>query len=602
MDDFSSPFFDTGQSAIQKTSARMGWFIGILFVVALVLLSRSVWLQVVQGSGYLSQAESNRVSERVIQAPRGIFYDKHGKQLVENVSSTDLVFDPTLLPKREDESYLIETLPTLVPSLSPEDVQEALQKARSTQRITVVAKALGHDVVLAIEEAQANVQGARLVSSLVRKYPMGVTLSHVLGYTSAVTSEELSARDSLISTDITGKRGLEKVYDDELRGTHGVSYVEVNAAGRSQIDLGKKEPVASTDIRLTLDSDLQDYIVSLFSTKDSDSNDPQRTNGAAVVMDVATGAIDAIVSYPGFDANVFSQPSLSNAAPAIFKDTRLPLFNRAVEGTYPSGSVIKPFIAAAGLQEGVITEQTTVLSTGGITIGPWHFYDWKAGGHGLTDVKKALAESVNTFFYLLAGGDETHEGLGVETINSYMHKFGWGDITGVDLPSEASGFLPSPEWKEQTFNERWYVGDTYHFGIGQGNVLVTPLQIAASTAGIANGSIWHQPHLRADIEPSTRPLPVDSKNIRIIQEGMRQAVTDGSARSLSTLPVPLAGKTGTAQIGGSEDTHAWFTSFGPYENPSKVVVVLVERGGGGDTDAVPIAKQIWDWLITHDAL
>lgn len=598
-----STFIEDSRRAKAKHQRRYWVLRAPIVFIALIVIGRGFYLQIMTGSTYRRQAEDNRVTPKVIPAPRGIFFDDKGKQLVENISSTDLVLDPQSLPKEEDEAYLLETLPKLLPDLLPQDIKDALVRTRTSRRPTLIAKALDHNTVLTIEQAGNQVAGVKLVSSLVRKYTYPFSTAHVLGYTSPVTGQELTDQADLLPTDTTGKLGLEQNYDRSLRGRHGTSYLEVNASGKPQVDLGQQDPIAGKDITLTIDIDLQEYIYSLFADRnDARKKDKkEKVAGAVVAMDPQTGAVKALVSYPSFDPNVFSQPALRKQATGLFSDDSQPLFNRATTGTYPSGSIIKPFIAAGGLQEGIITDKTTVLSTGGITIGQWHFFDWKAGGHGVTDVRKALAESVNTFFYLLAGGDETKQGLGVEKIAKYLHAFGWGTPTGIDLPSEATGFIPTPAWKEATFHERWFIGDTYHLGIGQGNVLVTPMQIASATSALANGKYWYTPRLVSDNHEQKRSLPIDAKNIDIVRQGMRQAVTDGSARSLNSMSIALAGKTGTAQIGGSDNTHAWFTSFGPYEKPQLVVTVLLEKGGAGDAEAVPMAKSIWQWWIDHDA-
>ena len=332
------------------------------------------------------------------------------------------------------------------------------------------------------------------------------------------------------------------------------------------------------------------------------------TIGSIIALDPRSGAIRALVNYPAYDPNAFSQPGKFSESTVFFGDERQPLFNRAISGSYAPGSTIKPLIAAAGLQEGVITRNTSFLSTGGINIGIWSFPDWKSGGHGQTNVTKAIAESVNTFFYLLAGGDENIKGLGVEKITEYLSAFSWGKTTGIDLPNEAEGFLPSAEWKKEVKDERWYIGDTYHLGIGQGDVLVTPLQVAVGTAAIANGTTVYQPFIVADkvAQNSSRTehktkIPINKSHIQTVQEGMRQAVLEGSARRLSSLPLAVAGKTGTAQFaGGIENTHAWFTSFAPYDTPELTVTVLLEKGGKGDEHAVPIAQEIWQWWHEHE--
>lgn len=592
---------EESRTRTERSMRRFSLLTGFLLFAITLVIGRGAYLQIIQGGSFRERAEHNRVENIVIPAPRGIIYDMHKTQLVENISSTDLVINPTQLPTQDNESALIDRLTTLLPLLPPEEIQAAIAKARKTQQNTLLSKAINHDTVLAIEEAERELPGVYLASSLVRKYPYAEILAHVLGYTSPVTAEELEKESSLAVTDTTGKQGIEKIYDASLRGQHGLTYTEVNASGKQKTNLGTKPAIPGEDITLTINVDLQKFIYGLFSEKNERAKqsrgDPLR--GAAIVLDPNSGAVRALVSYPSHDPNIFSQPSLRSHAASIFQDPATPLFNRAVDGMYPSGSTIKPFLAAAALEEGVITPQTTVYSTGGITVGPWHFADWKAGGHGITNVTKALSESVNTFFYMVAGGLDGNPGLGIDRATTYLKSFGWGTKTGIDLPSEAAGFLPSPDWKLKTTGQPWYIGDTYHLGIGQGDVLVTPLQIAAATGAIAQGKYWFTPHL---IEGSItkRLIPIRSEYVRVVQEGMRQAVINGSSRSLSTLPMLLAGKTGTAQIGGTEKTHAWFTSFGPYKNPTYVVTILLEEGGAGDKDAVPIAKEIWQWIAEHE--
>ncbi len=565
-------------------SASMG-------VVLALLVGRSFTLQILRGEDFRRTAEGNRVAALPIAAPRGILYDASGKALTENIASTDVLLDPSTLPAEEDEAYLLEKIPALLSGITPEAVREGIHRARELKRPVVLKKAASHMEVLALEAAQQEIAGVRLVSALVRKYPYGEDLAHVVGYTGAVTAEELERNPSLLPIDTTGKIGLEKTYEDSLRGRPGYVYSEVNAAGRPQKDLGRQQPTAGKDLALTIDVELQQFIAGQL-------RDGKR-QGAVVVLDPRDGAIKALVSFPTFDPNVFSQPGQGEAAASATNEPSQPLFNRALAGAYPPGSTIKPFLAVGGLAEGVIDEQTTVLSSGGIRIGQWYFPDWKASGHGSTDVKKAIAESVNTFFYLLAGGDETRTGLGVERATEYLGLFGWGSTPEIDLPGAEDGFLPSKAWKEKTKGERWYIGDTYHLGIGQGGVLVTPLQLADSTAAIANGTHSIQPHLSSDVTGKRKRLPFHAEHITIVREGMRQTVTEGSGRRLSSFPVAIAGKTGTAQVGGTDKTHAWFTSFGPYEEPQLVITVLLEYAGEGDDEAVPFTETIWRWWLEN---
>jgi len=590
---------------------RWMFLYALLVLIGVLLGGRSFYLQVVRGAGFREAAEGNRVAPISITAPRGIIYDQHGTQLVENIASTDLFFDPVTLPAEEYESTLIETLPEIA-GVPRDTVVTALHQARERQRPVRVAAALDHETVLAIEQRRHELPGLQLSASLVRKYPYGQTLAHVLGYTSPVTADELTENPDLLPIDITGKTGVERRYDSALHGQHGVSYVEVDAGGTQQKQLERFEPVPGADLYLSIDAELQAYLLTLFEELRQDEENalgypnPDPVRGAVVVLDPESGAVQALASFPQYDPNIFSQPALRTQADEVIADELQPLFNRAVTGTYPPGSTIKPMLAAAALQEDIITPQTTVLSVGGLSIGPWHFPDWRAGGHGTTDVFKAIADSVNTFFYLAVGGDESRAGLGLERTTHYLEDFGWGSATGIDMPGEASGFLPTAEWKETVKNEAWYIGDTYHLAIGQGDVLATPLQLAVATAAIANGGTVVMPYVadysmgvdgaQVALPHTSRQSSIDSQHLATVRQAMRETVVAGSGRYLSDFPMPLAGKTGTAQIGGTEETHAWFTSFGPYEDPAAVVVVLLERGGAGDQQAVPLAKKIWAWL------
>jgi penicillin-binding protein 2 len=584
---------------------------GLWIIILGILAGRSFYLQVMHGAAFRSTAEGNRVAARLLTAPRGIIYDVHGQQLVENVASTDVVLDPAQVPRGENESVLIEQLPQLVPGVSATDVQEALQRTRESQRPVRLATALDHDTVLAIERKSGELPGVQLVSSLVRRYRDGRVTAPFLGYTGYVAADDLESRGYLASTDIIGKTGIEQAYDEPLHGKHGVSYEEINAAGATQKHIREELPLPGRDLHLSLDIELQQFITDLLTRTEDERAQKglPAVSGAVVALDPRTGGVRALVSYPSYDANVFSQPKLGDQTAGVINDPRQLLFNRAVAGMYPPGSTIKPFIAAGALAENIISGDTTFLSTGGLQVGPWNFPDWKAGGHGVTDVKKALAESVNTFFYLITGGDADHLGLGVERTRTYLAGFGWGEATAIDVPNEAPGFLPTEAWKLKAKGEPWYIGDTYHLAIGQGDVLVTPLQIAVSTAAVANGGFVHQPSLvqatavgeeePEPVERSTQRVAVPAEDLAIVREGMRDVVTKGSGRSLSSLPLALAGKTGTAQVGTGDDTHAWFTSWGPYESPELVVTILLERGGAGDKDAVPLAKEIWQWWSEH---
>jgi penicillin-binding protein 2 len=606
----------TGETPLKAAAPdpRFGLLFWFLVLIMGAIVGRSFQLQIIESERFQLQAEENRVEALPIPAPRGIIYDQRNEQLSINVASTNVILDPVTLPSEENEAPLFDNLPRFIP-ITPDELRAQISRVRATGQLVILHRALAHEDAITLASALDVLPGVRLESSSARSYPHGAALAHVVGYTSPVGSEEFERRADLRITDSTGKAGIEKQYDEQLRGRNGAIYREVDAQQRPQKELGEEPSVPGADLRLSIDAGLQDYIYHFLETyrpatpnqaaeETDDVAAGQPPVGAVVVLEPASGAIRALVSYPSYNPNVFSQPILREEAQTILSDSAQPLFNRAISGTYAPGSTIKPLLAAAGLAEGLISTQTAWFSSGGIRVGEWFFPDWKAGGHGATDVYKALAESVNTFFYLLVGGDETHQGLGPEVTDRYLSSFAWGKTTGIDLPGEEAGLVPGPGWKERYKNERWYIGDTYHLAIGQGDVLVTPLQVAVATAAIANGGKVPEPFVveqytapdtTVSHEIKTESLGIDSRHLETVRRGMRQAVTEGSARRLLSLPMSVAGKTGTAQIGGTDDTHAWFTSFGPYENPELVVTVLLERAGGGEMAAVPVAEAIWRW-------
>jgi len=274
-------------------------------------------------------------------------------------------------------------------------------------------------------------------------------------------------------------------------------------------------------------------------------------------------------------------------------DPALPLFPRASRGEYPSGSTIKMVIAAAALQEHIVTPQTSILSTGGIRIGEWFFPDWKSGGHGRTNLSKALAESVNTYFYMIGGGYQSFAGLGIDRLARYLKDMGLGSKTGIDLPNEKDGFVPDPEWKEKTKKEIWYIGDTYHVSIGQGDTIVTPLQVHAYTNYFANKGTSYVPHLVKSITPQIYKKDIFASDIvNDVRLGLREGVLSGSSKRLSLLPVSSAGKTGTAQWSKDRAPHAWFTGWAPFDDPKVSITVLIEEGEEGSRSAIQVAYEI----------
>ncbi len=597
----------TGRRFLGLTIPYGRFRIGAIVIISLFMLltGRAAYLQILQGEHYAALAEGNRYSTHTIGPPRGIVTDRNGEVLIENVSTFTLAMRiadiPQDLAKREDVLNRAANLA----GINRTDIDLLISKfADSPYDLIPVKRGIPYEAAMRLAIESATMPGFELEASSTRHYTSAApSLSHVLGYVGNITEEEYSVwkEYGYRKVDEIGKTGIELSAESILRGTPGKLVTEVDAKGNELAIVSKEDAQPGSNITLSIDLELQKFIESRLETEFEKSN---ARRAAVVAIDPQTGAVRALVSLPTFDSNSFAGGIEPDEYKRLLSDEDNPLFPRAIAGEFPSGSTFKPFVAYAALKEGIITENSTVLSTGGIRIGQWFFPDWKAGGHGITDVKKAIAESVNTFFYIVGGGYKDITGLGVQRITDYAREFGFGSKTGIDLPNEADGFLPSKEWKEETKGERWYVGDTYHLAIGQGDLLVTPIQLAVGLAEIANGGKRITPYLIDSIDgPAGQQLSLETESeqifdpqiIQIVREGMRQTVTQGSGRYLNSLPIATAGKTGTAQTPGDKPTHAWFIGFGPYENPDLAVVVLVEEGGEGSSVAVPIARDIFEW-------
>lgn len=580
----------------------------IAFAIALglvgLLLARLFFLQVVQGADYLGLSEGNRIRLHPIEAPRGVVFARTGEKLISNIPDFEIRVIPSDFPKQPEEVAVIISDIATVLDVHPSELEGAFADFPpfAFEPLTII-EGVNHEQAVRIMMKTHTTPGIMVKATASRAYEHPELYSHILGYTGKISEEEYEALrgTGYYLADKVGKTGVEFSYEQVLRGTFGLEEVEVNSLGIEQQVVATNDPIPGKNLILGIDHNLQQTAVDSLKNAMEETGAP---GGVIIAIDPRNGAIRAMVSLPAYDNNKFVGGISQDDYTAYVEDEGKPLYHRAISGTYPSGSTIKMMIAAAALAEGVVNSSTSFLSTGGIEINnQWYFPDWKGGGHGMTDVRKAIAESVNTYFYIVGGGYEDVTGLGIDRIRYYGDLFGFGKTLGIDLPHEAEGFLPSPEWKERVKGESWYIGDTYHAAIGQGDVLVTPIQIAAYTAAIANGGRLWKPFVAEfteDADGSSRSelagvslneQVIEPGYIEIIREGMRQTVTIGSARQLQTVPVPVSAKTGTAQFSG-EGTHAWITTFAPYEEPELVVTVLVENGGGGSAVAQPIARDI----------
>lgn len=582
------------------------WF-RILCAIVLVLLgARVFFLNVVKGGYYQDVAVRNSVRNVLLSAPRGLIFDRYGKQLVRNVPSMELLATPGDLPTSEEERQsMIERLRSFI-AFDSDEWEALLRSAGGTFSAPIVLKpSLTQDETLIFSARAAEFPGISLERSAVREYQDGLIFSHILGYEGKIRKEELAEYPDYLPIDSIGKQGIEKSYESELRGKRGADRVEVDSRGAVKKALGVFEPEPGSDLILNIDADLQKK---LFDSLSVALDTAGLRKGAAVAMDPRDGSVLALVSLPSFDNNLFAGGIDSANYAGLIEDDAIPLFNRAIAGEYPPGSTIKPFLASAALAEGVVTPNTQIESRGGITVAGFSFGDWKA--HGFTDVRHAIAVSSDVYFYSVGGGYGNIRGLGMEKMDAYEQCFGFGSETGIDVPGEKTGFLPTAEWKEKKFGERWYIGDTYHASIGQGFVLATPLQLADATSAVANGGTLWKPRvvgqirdrdgtLRSMAPEALRRNVIDPSILKTVREGMRMTVTEsvGTAQSLASLPVAVAGKTGTAQFGTEKKTHGWFESFAPYEHPTIVLVVLIEGQENEGYFAVPVTKDVLSWYF-----
>lgn len=611
---------DTHEYAQMETPVTGRSFIvlfSVVFVCLIVFFGRAAYLQVWDGVTYAKMAVENKTRGQPILAKRGIIYDRNNVPLVENVPSFDVVAIPADLPRNKQERERMARELAVVLRIPEEELLARFSRIQLAGVTPVlIEEDVMRDLALLLETKAKEFPGVGVKKNAVRKYPEKEYFAHVLGYVGRVSEKDMEKNEDLFSIDSIGKMGVEGAYDSFLRGVNGIIEREINAVSRVTKERQVRQDEIGANVVLTIDAGLQKKITDVLLAQIAQA--PTARGAAAVAMHPSTGEILALVSVPSFDNNIFTTAASRQEYQRLERDPLHPFFNRAIAGTYPPGSSIKPFVALAALQEGTITAKTTIVSTGAIVVhNPYNpdasqlFHDWKAGGHGVVDVYKAIAESVNTFFYAIGGGYGDIDGLGIQRIKKYLTAFGFGGETNIDMSGESTGVIPDQAWKEKELGTKWVLGDTYNASIGQGNILVTPLQLARAYAALANGGMLPQPFLvKAVVDKNKEtiaeaaPIPsaitgMDDAYFSIMRTALRKTVTDGSARRLADLSVAVAGKTGTAQAQRG-NTHAWFSSFAPFDDPEIVLVVLVEDGGEGSAVAVPAAKEIYEWYFDKD--
>jgi penicillin-binding protein 2 len=579
-----------------------------LFLAASVISSG--YYQLVQREKFTARAEENKLRQYLIEAPRGIILDRYGKVLADNSIHYNLVgvFEdfPKDQPRQQEYLELVKEVTKAPASGLEQSFSDFLNR-----KTDILAEQLTPLQAIRLNALAEKMPGTKLVGQFTRIYPYSESAFHLIGHTGAATQQDENAEKRITAGQTIGKTGIEYQYDEYLRGESGLIAYERNAKGATLEREYQKPSLTGSTLRLTVDADLQRKIYDVLNNFTA----PRASGAIGIALQPKTGEVLALVSVPGLNPNNLVTGISADELNKSLSSPRKPFFNRAVSGEYSPGSAIKPFLALAALQKNLIDPALKIDDTEGrITVPnpylpdqPFIFRDWKT--HGFVNMIEAIGNSCNVYFFAIGGGYGRQKGLGVDAINSALKQFGWGAKTGIDLPDEKSGFIPNPDWKEQTKQEPWRIGDTYNLSIGQGYIRTTPIQLAATMAGFANNGQTMKPFVVAEISdaytntPLLEQMPTKAENFNarqdqldIIKQGMRYTVTQGSAQRLGDMPFEVAGKTGSIQTSADlEKTNALFVSFAPYQNPEILLLVFVESGGEGGATAMPLSRQILDW-------
>ncbi|MGH7352293.1 MAG: penicillin-binding protein 2 [Candidatus Methylomirabilales bacterium] len=574
----------------------------LLVTVALLLLLMRFWyLQILEGRYYATLSIHNRLRLRLVEAPRGFILDRSGAVIVENRPSFSVYVTPADIPDVDEAARAIGA----VLRQAPEEIAARIRAGQARPAYPVlVAREVSEPTMVAIEERKMNLPGVSVRVQATRAYLDGDVAAHLLGYVSEVTQEQLYREEyrDFQSGETVGQTGVERLFDAFVRGINGREEIEVDARGRLVRFLDRLEPQSGFNLVLTLDAKLQHAAEKAFVGK----------RGAVVAMHPQTGEILAWVSRPSYDPNLFAQRLSRESWEKLITDPAHPLQNRPLQAQYAPGSILKLVVMAAGLDTGGLTPETTFTCPGYFTLGAVTFDDWEKGGHGRQDLMQAVAHSCNVYFYQAALK------TGIDAIARVAREFGLGQKTGIAaVGDEAAGLVPTPAWKRSVLGESWYPGDTVITGIGQGMILVTPLQIVTMVAAIANGGTLHRPWMVKRVESwggevvaAYGPEPVRRVNLKpetleLLRQGMLGVVEDGTGKAARVRGVQVAGKTGTAQvvrkearISGQTKDHGWFVAFAPYTDPEIAIVVIAENAGFGGVVAAPVARAVLEAALT----
>ena len=590
------------REGVAGATTRLFTFSAIVVVGTIILLSRLWYLQILNGDDYRQKSENNRVRIRPILAARGMILDRFGKVMVDNRPA----FDVFLL--REDAGNLKEAIKNVsgVIKTRPEDIETSLRR-ESPIRPVRIKRDIDRETLATLLTNRLDLPGITVSIEPKRSYPYGNLGSHLFGHIGEVTEKQLSVASytDYRMGSLIGKSGLELKYETYLKGVDGGKYVEIDASGRELSILKEVDSYPGNNLVTTIDLELQKAAEEAFKDK----------AGAVVAMDPRNGEVLAMISSPAFNPDMFSGPLDSEEWNLLINNPLKPLQNRAIQGQYPPGSTYKTIVAAAALEEGVITKDTAFQCNGSYRFGNRNYRCWKSDGHGSVSLHRAIVESCDTYFY------QVGLKLGIDKIAEYSRKFGLGQPTGIELSDEKSGIVPDRAWKQKRFGTPWFEGETLSCAIGQGFNLVTPIQLLTAYAALTNGGDVYQPHLakaivgpdgkvlRTLLPEARKKLILSPETVELLKAGLQGVVNEpgGTARSARLDDIKVGGKTGTTQVvamradqrvRGEDLTywfrdHAWFASFAPVEDPRIALVVFIEHSGySGGHAAAPVAGKI----------
>ena len=572
--------------------ARLSILLLALLFVFLTFISRAFIFQLIKGNEYFALSEKNSIRNFTIQAERGVIYDRNNKVIVRNKPSFSLELSVDLCKSKETQNKCVEEL-DLVSTVLEVEKPDILRQIKLGKRSILLNSGIPKSQTVILEPKIAKYKALELSIAPVRDYIYGDAYAHVTGYVGLADT---------VYPQIVGKAGIEKYYDEILAGFPGSKIVQVDSASLNYALLSEYPPLPGRNVKLNLDIELQKEAYEML--KQAIEKNKAKA-GSIVAQNPQTGGILALVNYPSFDPNKLTVGLSQKEFNLLQNSTLFPFFNRAISGIYPPGSVFKMFVAAGALEEKVIKKDTTIDDKGFLSVAGYTFRNWKLDGHGVVNLVRALQVSNDTYFYTIGGGYGAIRGLGIEKLNTWVRKFGFGALTNIDLEGESKGYIPNGK------DRPWYLGDTYITSIGQGDVLTTPLQINNGVTYFANGGKLFVPSIVSEIDGESPKLPqliakdlILQQNYNLIVEGMKAAVNTGGTGypvfdfTQKHPGIELAGKTGTAEYtdaAGKNSTHAWFTVFGPLENSSIVLTVFLEGGGSGSDDAAPIARKLLDF-------